>query len=93
MHLSSLLSIVLALQGATNPPSQKPVPIATAIAEEGGPAAEIPASLARLPGPDAIAVMFVPSVARAEEAIERISGVGGPLADGIRWAARRCAAC
>ena len=83
MHLSSLLSIVLALQGATNPPSQKPVPIATAIAEEGGPAAEIPASLARLPGPDAIAVMFVPSVARAEEAIERISGVGGPLADGM----------
>ena len=79
MISSLLVSIALALQGAPAKPAAKPVPLAAAPAEESGPSVEVPANLARLPGPDTIAVLFMPSAARAEEAVDRLRTASGPL--------------
>jgi D-alanyl-D-alanine dipeptidase len=78
MLLTSLLVTVLGLQAA---PAAKPAPIAAAPAAEAGPSVEVPAELARLTGPDTIAVIFVDNVQRADEAIARIRAAAGSLAE------------
>jgi hypothetical protein len=81
MLATFLVSIAVALQGAPAKPAAKPVPIAAAPADASGPMVEVPASLARLAGPDTIAVIYMPSAARAEEALERLRAAAGSMSD------------
>jgi hypothetical protein len=74
---SLLLSVVVALQGA---PAAKPAPIAAVPAAEAGPVAEVPAELARLTGPDTIAILFVENLRGTDEAIARVRDSFGDLA-------------
>ena len=55
MLANLLLAFSLALQGA---PAPKAKPITVTPAAEAGPSVEVPAELARLTGPDTIAVIF-----------------------------------
>ena len=80
MFANLLLAFSLALQGA---PAPKAKPIAVTPAAEAGPSVEVPAELARLTGPDTIAVIFVDDAQRADEAIARIRSAAGSLADGM----------
>ena len=81
MISSLLVSLAIALQGAPSKPATKPLPITAVPADEGGPSVEVSAPLARLAGPDTIAVLYMPSAARADEAIERLRATAGPLAN------------
>ena len=81
MFSSLLVSLAIALQGAPSKPATKPLPITAVPADEGGPSVEVSAPLARLAGPDTIAVLYMPSAARADEAIERLRATAGPLAN------------
>ncbi|MFM7807234.1 MAG: hypothetical protein ACKPEA_04805, partial [Planctomycetota bacterium] len=74
MFTSLLLAFSIALQGA---PAPKAKPIAVTPAAEAGPSVEVPAELARLTGPDTIAVIFVDDAQRADEAIARIRTAAG----------------
>jgi hypothetical protein len=80
MFANLLLAFSLALQGA---PAPKAKPIAVTPAAEAGPSVEVPAELARLTGPDTIAVIFVDNAQRADEAIARIRTAAGSLAEGM----------
>lgn len=80
MFANLLLAFSLALQGA---PAPKAKPIAVTPAAEAGPSVEVPAELARLTGPDTIAVIFVDDAQRADEAIARIRSAAGSLAEGM----------
>jgi hypothetical protein len=72
-----LLAFSLALQGA---PVSQAKPITVTPPAEAGPSVEVPAELARLTGPDTIAVIFVQNLQRADEAIARIRATTGSLA-------------
>ena len=78
MLANLLLAFSLALQGA---PAPKAKPITVTPAAEAGPSVEVPAELARLTGPDTIAVIFVENLQRADEAIARIRTAAGALAE------------
>ena len=80
MLANLLLAFSLALQGA---PAPKAKPITVTPAAEAGPSVEVPAELARLTGPDTIAVIFVQNLQRADEAIARIRAAAGSLAEGM----------
>lgn len=80
MFANLLLAFSLALQGA---PAPKAKPITVTPAAEAGPSVEVPAELARLTGPDTIAVIFVQNLQRADEAIARIRAAAGSLAEGM----------
>jgi hypothetical protein len=80
MISSLLISMVVALQGV---PVAKPAPIAAVPAAEAGPAAEVPADLARLTGPDTVAVMFVESLRGADQSLERVRAALGDLGEDV----------
>jgi len=80
MIANLVLAFSLALQGA---PTPKVKPIAAVPAAEAGPVTEVPAELARLTGPDTIAVLYVENLQRAEGAITRVRSAAGSLGDQV----------
>ncbi len=88
-----LLSVVVALQApvATRPAA----PIALVPAGSPQASVEVPADLARLAGPDTVAVLYVPDVAGLQQALEKLAGVSGaprgmlPSASELRQLLRR----
>ena len=80
MIANLVLAFSLALQGA---PAPKVKPIAAVPAAEAGPVTEVPAELARLTGPDTIAVLYVENLQRAEGAIARVRSAAGSLGEQV----------